>query len=77
MNEEQLKTELARAYRALRGIYGAVAKGQRPGETMLFYHSPVLAAAIRFVDDEQMDGSSYFEGKPIKLLGDALKGYER
>jgi hypothetical protein len=69
------KTELERAYRALRGLYGAVAKGEMPDKTALAYHSPTLAAAARFVHEGALDGSGYFIGKNVSVLHDALAHY--
>lgn len=73
MNRDELEIELGRAYRALRGIYGKIAKGQMPDETMLAYHGLTLAAAIRFVNEGALDGSQYFIGKPADVLRDTLR----
>ena len=69
------KEELEKAYRCIRGLYGRIANGLPPDRTMLAYHSPTLAAAIRFVDSEQLDGSEYFIGKPIEVLRETVDGY--
>lgn len=71
------KQELERAYRCIRGLYGQIANGHTPDKIMLAYHSPTLAAAIRFVDEKQLDGSEYFIGKPVEVLHEALRGYDR
>lgn len=68
MTEEQLRKELERAYRAIRGFYDAHVKGKRLETTPLFYHSPVIAAAVRFVEEEKLDGAEYFEGKGIAVM---------
>ncbi len=70
--DADLKLELERAYRALRGIYGCVANGRMPDKTMLAYHSPAIGAALRFVNEGALDGSEYFIGKPASVLHDAL-----
>lgn len=72
MSEDQMKTELERAYRAIRGFWAAAQKGESPTKTMLAYHSPTIAAACRFVDTGEMDGSEYFIGKSVKVLHEAL-----
>lgn len=77
MTEQELEIELGRAYRALRGIYGKVANGETPDKTMLAYHAPALAAAVRFVDEEALDGSAYFIGKDVSVLHEALERYRR
>lgn len=76
MTNEELKTELERAYRALRGLYGIVAKGGVPDNAWRGYHGPTLAAAIRFVNEGALDGSEYFIGKHVSVMQEALKGYE-
>lgn len=75
MTNDELDTELRRAYRAIRGIYGKIANGETPDKTMLAYHSAALGAAIRFVDQGEFDGAQYFTGKPIEVLHDALRRY--
>lgn len=72
MTPTELEIELGRAYRALRGLYGQIAKDQMPDKTMLAYHSPTIAAALRFVHEGELDGSQYFIGKPVSVLHDAL-----
>jgi len=65
---QRLEKELGRAYRALRGLYSFVVTGETPDRTMLAYHSPTIAAAIRFVDEGSLDGAEYFIGKPFEVL---------
>lgn len=74
LTDAQLKTELERAYRALRGLYGCVKKGETPNATMLGYHGPTIGAAMRFVSEGALDGSEYFIGKPVEVLHAALRG---
>lgn len=69
---EKLRTELERAYRAIRGFYTAHQNGARLDRTIVAYHSPTIAAACRFVKTGQLDGSEYFVGKPIEVLHEAL-----
>ena len=69
------KTELERAYRALRGIYGTIAHGDKPTASNLAYHSLTLAAAMRFVADGELDGTDYFVGKDVSVLQGYLKRY--
>ena len=69
------KTELERAYRALRGLYGAIAQGEMPDKALMGYHSPTRAAAARFVHEGELDGSEYFIGKDVSVLHDALAHY--
>lgn len=71
------KTELERAYRCIRGLYGKIANGEKPNATMLAYHSPTLAAAIRFVEEGALDGSEYFIGKDVSVLHEAMRRYEK
>lgn len=73
MTNEELETELGRAYRALRGIYGKIAKGEMPDKFMLAYHGATIGAALRFVHEGALDGAQYFIGKPVEVLHDALK----
>lgn len=75
MTEDQMKHELERAYRALRGFAGAFAKGEQPSLGMLAYHAPTLGAAARFVDEGALDGAAYFEGKHVSVLEAALSKY--
>lgn len=74
LNAEQLKEELGRAYRALRGFWSCYEKGTLPDRTMIAYHSPTIGAAMRFVNEGALDGTIYFEGKPVDLLHKALRG---
>lgn len=71
---ERVRKELERAYRALRGMYSAVAKGRVPDSTMLAYHAPTIAASIRYVNEGALDGADYFIGKPVDVLHSALAG---
>lgn len=72
MTEDKLKLELERAYRALRGLWTVAQKGELPDKTMLAYHSPTIAAACRYVETGELDGSEYFVGKPVDVLHEAL-----
>lgn len=69
------KEELERAYRCIRGLFGKIANGELPDKTMLAYHGSTIGAAIRFVDEHQLDGAEYFIGKHIDVLQAALRGY--
>ena len=69
------KTELERAYRAIRGIYGRVAMGNKLTPEMLAYHSLTLAAAMRYVGEGELDGSAYFIGKTPETLQHYLRRY--
>lgn len=71
--QDRLQRELERAYRALRGIYGKIANGEKPDETMLAYHGATLGAAVRYVAEGSLEGSEYFEGKSIEVLHDTLR----
>jgi hypothetical protein len=77
MKKAELQTELERAYRALRGIYGKIANGEQPNDAMLAYHSLTLGAAMRFVDTGELDGSEYFIGKPVDVLHAELAKYRK
>jgi hypothetical protein len=72
MTKAEMKVELERAYRALRGLGGKALKGELPDRTMLAYHSPSIAAAIRFVDTGELEGSEYFIGKHFSVLHETL-----
>ena len=69
---ERLEKELGRAYRALQAFYRCIVSGRTPDDTMLAYHSPAVGAAIRYVDEEAMDGADYFVGKHISELHEVL-----
>ncbi len=69
------KTELERAYRALRAIYGKVAIGLPLNDDMLRYHSMTLGAAMRFREDDKLDGADYFLGKDVSVLESYLRRY--
>ncbi len=75
LTNEELKDELRKAYRALRGIYGNVANGQSVNPAVVAYHSPTLGAAMRFVEEGALDGSKYFIGKPVEVLYKTLEKY--
>ena len=72
MTPIEIELELGRAYRALRGFYGKAIKGELPDKTMLAYHSPVIAAALRFVHEGALDGAQYFIGKHVSVMHEAL-----
>lgn len=65
---ERLKKELGRAYRAVRGFYSVLSKGQKPSDGMMAYHALTVGAAIRFVNEGSLDGSEYFVGKKLDVL---------
>lgn len=73
MTEQELKTELERAYRCIRGFYSANVRGKTLDDTPLAYHSPTIAAAIRFVDEGALDGSEYFIGKNVDVMHDVFR----
>lgn len=65
---EQLENELARAYRAVVGYNtGKLTDAARA------YHALTVAAAKRFVFQDALDGTAYFEGKPVNVLHAALR----
>lgn len=65
--------ELEKAYRALRGLYHYATQNKLPPQHVLNYHAPTIAAAIRFVDEDALDGSEYFDGKSVDVLHQALR----
>lgn len=67
-----LKRELERAYRAISGLYTWHKETGKPNAPLIGYHSMTIAAARRFVKDGALDGSDYFEGKPVEVLQRAL-----
>jgi len=69
----RLRTELGRAYRALRGFYSFAAKAEVPNKTMMAYHALTIGASIRFVNYGSLDGADYFVGKPVDVLHDVFK----
>lgn len=69
MTEEQLKTELARAYRCIQGLHNTLETGNT---AHLGYHRPTIAAAKRFVFLGDMAGSDYFTGQPPEVMHTAL-----
>lgn len=68
----RLREELGKAYRALHGFYNSSKKGELLGKAATSYHSPTIAAAKRFVDEDSLEGSQYFEGKSILVLQDYI-----
>ena len=72
LTDAEMKRALEQAYRAVRGFYAAVASGESPNDAMLAYHSPTIGAAIRFVDDGELDAPDYFVGKPVTVLQETL-----
>lgn len=69
---QRLEKELCHAYRAVRGYYSCTADHQ-PSQGVRVYHCLTNAAAIRFVDEGSLEGSGYFEGKPVDVLNDVLR----
>lgn len=69
--------ELGRAYRCIRGLYGAIANGEQPNQAMLGYHSPTIAAAHRFVHENSLEGAGYFIGKHVDVLRETLAKYKK
>lgn len=68
-----LKKELERAYRCIRGFWTVTKRGEIVDDkTMLAYHSPTIAAACRFVAEGSLDGSEYFIGKHVSVMHEAL-----
>lgn len=76
MTRDQLKEELAKAYRAIRSFYTAAQKGELPDEVILGYHSPTIGAACRFVRSGKLHGSAFFVGKHFDVLQDALHDHD-
>lgn len=68
---QQLRTELGRAYRCIKGMHNALTtlQAEMPGNG---YHLPTVAAANRFVFEDSLDGTDYFIGKPVDVLHAAL-----
>lgn len=75
--QERLRAELERAYRAIRGLYGVIANGRQPPATMLAYHSLTIGAAIRFVEEGSLEGAEFFVGKQLEVLSDVLAKVRR
>jgi hypothetical protein len=69
----RLRMELARSYRALYAFYGRSLKKQEPDKAMVAYHCLTIGAAIRLVQDNNLDGSDFFVGKPQDVLAKVLK----
>ncbi len=67
--EEQLKIELGRAYRCIQGMHNALTNG---GQFAEIYHLLTIGAAKRFVFENDLSGSQYFEGKHVSVLHEAL-----
>ena len=67
------KKELERAYRALQAFYRAHVDGRRLPEAAVIYHSMTIAAAIRFVDEDKLEGADYFVGKQFDVLHEVLR----
>lgn len=70
MTNDELKTELERAYRCIQGMHNALIRGS---EFPMHYHALTIAAAKRFVYEDALDGSEYFTGKPVDVLHAALR----
>lgn len=70
MTEDQLKIELARAYRCIQGLHNALETGNTGH---LGYHQPTIAAAKRFVFLGDMAGSGFFMGQPVEVMHEALR----
>lgn len=75
-DNERLRAELGRAYRALTAYTNARDKGVPLSTTAVAYHSLSEAAAKRFVHHGALDGSEYFIGKSVGVLHAALRGEE-
>lgn len=74
---ERLRKEIGRAYRAVRGFYSCLSKGQTPSEAMMAYHGLTVGAAIRFVNEGALDGSDYFIGKKLDVLQDVIRDADK
>lgn len=72
MTESELKEELERAYRCIRGFFTFANRGDLPDKMMIAYHSPTIGAACRYVSTGSLDGARYFIGKPVEVLHNAL-----
>lgn len=70
MNEDQLKAELARAYRCIQGLHNALETGNTGH---VGYHQPTIAAAKRFVFLGDMAGSDYFISQPVEVMHKAMR----
>lgn len=66
------KKELERSYRALQALYRKLVNNDPIDQTMMAYHSLTIGAAIRYVDEQALDGSEFFIGKPATVLSDVL-----
>lgn len=67
------RKELERAYRALFAYAQAKVNNRTPSEAALSYHAMTIGAAVRFVLDSELDGSSYFEARDIQDLLETLR----
>lgn len=65
------RAELGRAYRCIQAMHNGLTAIQAdfPGNG---YHTPIIAAAKRFVWEGAIDGSDYFIGKHVDVLRAAL-----
>lgn len=70
LTNDQLIIELQRAYRCIQGMHNALTRGI---ECNFGYHALTIGAAKRYVFEGELDGSTYFEGKQVSVLHDALK----
>lgn len=73
MTKEELEIELGRAYRAIVGLFSRVNKDDPANASVLGYHVITIAAAKRFIYEEEMSGTEYFIGKHHEVLTEALK----
>jgi hypothetical protein len=67
-----MKAELEKAYRCIRGFYQHARDGQIPDRTFLGYQLSTIAAAVRYVGEDALDGSEYFIGKNVEVLQSTL-----
>lgn len=72
MTNEELTIELERAYRCIQGMHHAMrhVHADFPANG---YHALTIGAAKRFVYEDHLDGSRYFEGKHVSVLYEALR----
>lgn len=71
MSEDELKTELERAYRCIQGMHKALVDAHIQTASMA-YHAPTIGAAKRFVFLGALDGAEYFIGKDVGELHKAM-----
>ncbi len=69
--------ELERAYRALGALYRKVVNGEDVDQTMLTYHSPAIAAALRYMDTGELSGSEFFIGQHYSVLAETLNSAKK